>query len=146
MAPKVITENPAALRDLSPICGKSERLRNHLRKCPLVPPEIQAEVLPRTDMDKENAPPGASDEAGPNNSQTHPSKKLKMSHISSAFTFTSTAEHQRTFSEDLCKLLVSCSISWNALSNPGMKLFMDPRCCSAGSAYYIRASFGQQGK
>jgi hypothetical protein len=75
-------------------------------------------------MDKENAPPGASDEAGPNNSQTHPSKKLKTSHTSSALTFTSTAERQRTFSEDLCKLLVSCGISWNALSNPEMKLFI----------------------
>jgi hypothetical protein len=75
-------------------------------------------------MDKENAPPGALDEAGPSDSQTHPAKKLKAGHTSSALTFTSTVECQRTFSEDLCKLLVSCGISWNALSNPEMKLFI----------------------
>ena len=75
-------------------------------------------------MDKENAPPGALDEASPSDSQTHPSKKLKTGHTSSALTFTSTAERQRTFSEDLCKLLVSCGILWNALSNLGMKLFI----------------------
>ncbi|KIM74770.1 hypothetical protein PILCRDRAFT_92459 [Piloderma croceum F 1598] len=38
-----------------------------------------------------------------------------MGHASSAIIFTSTAKCQRTFSEDICKIFVSCGISWNAL-------------------------------
>ena len=111
-----LTEKRAALRVTSPICGKSEKLKNHLRKCLLVPSEIRAEALSPTDKDKENAPPSASNLAGPSNNQTRPSKKIQNG--SSAVTFTSAAKRQRTFSEDLCKLFVPCGISWNALSNP----------------------------
>src|ERR1700732_790366 len=122
--PQVVTDNPAALQAISPICGKSEKLRNHLRKCPLVPSEIRAEALPPTHGDKENAPPSTLNQAGPGNGQTRPSKKSKTSHTNPAVTFVSVAECQRTFSEDICKLLVSCGIPWNALSNPEMKLFV----------------------
>jgi hypothetical protein len=37
---------------------------------------------------------------------------------------TSHTTDQLDFSHDLCKLLVSCGISWNAVSNPEMRLFM----------------------
>jgi hypothetical protein len=90
----------------------------------LVPSEIRAEALSPTDKDKENAPPSASNLAYPSNNQTRPLKKSKMGHATSAVIFTSTAKRQRTFFEDLCKLFVSCGISWNALSNPEMRQFM----------------------
>jgi hypothetical protein len=31
---------------------------------------------------------------------------------------------QLDFSQDMCKMLVSCGIPWNAVSNPEMQLFM----------------------
>src|SRR5882762_5268168 len=93
---KVVTEKPAALHVISPICGKSEKLRNHLRKCPLVPSKIRAKALSSTGKDKENSLPSASNLAGPSNSQTQPLKKSKTGHASSAITFTSAAESQRT--------------------------------------------------
>jgi len=49
---KVVTEKPVALCIISPICRKSEKLRNHLQKCPLVPSKIWAEALSPTDKDK----------------------------------------------------------------------------------------------
>jgi len=127
---EIATKGLAALLTISPICGKVERLRHHLRKCSLVPPEVQNEVLPPKNDDKENDPPSGPipSQAGPSNSQTpHPVKKSRTSHAHSmpGPIHVSAAERQKEFSEDVCKVLVSCGIAWNALSNPQAKLFAE---------------------
>jgi hypothetical protein len=53
------------------------------------------------------------------NEETQPVKQSKTNLVG-----TSRTTNQLDFSQDLCKLLMSCGILWNTVSNPEMWLFM----------------------
>ena len=55
--------------------------------------------------------------------EVHPLKHARTSLRSIDDSPLVSAERQKEFSQDMCKLLVSCGIPWNAASNPQMHNF-----------------------
>jgi hypothetical protein len=70
-------------------------------------------------LERDGVSPAPSMTSVGSNVETQPVKRSKTNLVG-----TSRTTDQLDFSQDLCKLLVSCGISWNAVGNPEMRLFM----------------------
>ena len=101
---------------LDPICGKHDKLAAHIRICTLIPDLICWQALLMLERD------GISPAASMSNLEIQPSKRSKTN--SGCIVNDRQPADQLEFSQDMCKLLISCGIPWNAVSNPEMQLFM----------------------
>jgi hypothetical protein len=129
-------KNISSLAALDP---KHDKLAVHIQICTLIPDLICQQALLMLERDGISPAALMTSVTSSSNLEVQPSN-LKQCKTNSE----SINDHRPTeFSQDMCKLLVSCGIHWNTVSNPEMQLAihgkMDSRHCCSRSVDIIGA-------
>ena len=124
-----------AIEDISPICGKPERMKVHLKTCKFIPEDDRTVALLSAQTAESRSKP---------QSQTHDDIQAARNRTRRLLEALTREERQAEFTVDLCKFLVAIQAPWSILDDPTFREFIHtwvwadiviPTCDDMGRAY-----------